>query len=303
MFSKEIMRKIPNTHEMREFFKWNLGVRLARKMGATDPFSFFRRGAVGSYQEGRITMFNQGLYEQSTVQKQRLGTKRELDDGRTYRYCLATAANIAAGLCISKVQTPVDATIAAADAAIGLAGVREVTLTIAGATTNLYADGLLVIKAGADIGKMYKVRGNAATNIPATGRANFSLYEPIQTLWVAANTTVAAHQNPYKDLLINPAVANEAATTQETVMGLTTQIITASCYFWAQTHGLASMVLDVAAAAGAEANEGIIVPGIVTGTGTVRADTAPLGMQILGNTLESADLTNTEANLVFLLIE
>ena len=248
-------------------------------------------------------MFNQGLFEESSTAKQRLGTKRELDDGRTYRYVGVTAATIVAGVCLSKVQTPVDATVAAGDAALAVAGAREITITIAGATVNLYTDGFLAVKAGTNIGAMYKVRGNAATNNPATGRATFSLYDKIGVTWVAASTTVAAHQNPYKDLLINPAVANEAATTQETVLGLTTRAVTASYYIWAQTHGIANMLLDVAAAAGAEANEGIIVPGIVSGTGTVRADTAPLGMQILGHTMESADLTNAEASLVFLLIE
>jgi len=292
---------------VKDALKWyKLGaIEAARRARATDPYTWWTRGAVGDYQEGRKTLFNQGLFEESSTARQRLGTKRELDDGRIYRYIGLTAAAITvSGTLLSKVQTPVDATIAAADVVSGTAvGTRRVSCTAAGATANLYADGVCIIKAGADIGSMYKIRGNTATNIPATGRIWLELYDKIFITWVAANTTLALHQNPYKDLLLNPAVANEAATTQELVMAMATRPMTASYYGWGQTHGLAAMVLDVAAAAGAEANEGIVVPGSTAGSGLVRADTAPLGMNIIAYTLESADLTNTEANLVFLVLE
>ena len=303
MFSKEIMRKIPNTHEMREFLKWNLGVRLARKLGATDPFTFFQRGAIGDYQENRITMFNQGLFEESSTAKQRLGTKRELDDGRVFRYAGFTAASITAGALVSKAAAPVDATVASADAALAVAGAREISITIAGATAGLYTDGFLAVKAGDNIGAMYKVRGNGVTDGIAAGRAAFSLYDKIAVTWVAASTTVAAWQNSYKSLLINPAVANEAATTQELVMGMTVRAITASYYAWIQTHGIANLVLDIDSAAGAEANEMQVVQGTTAGRGAVTVNTALLGTQIIGYIVESADLTDAEGNLVMLLIE
>ena len=300
-----------NISELKDALKWRrlgkneeLRIRMARAMGATDPYQWWMRGAVGDYQEGRITMFNQGLYEQSATAKHRLGTRRELDDGRIFRYAGFTAADIAAGLLVSKAAAPVDATVAAADAALAVAGAREISITIAGATANQYTDGFLAVKASTNIGAMYKVRGNGATNGIATGRASFSLYDKIHTTWVASGTTVAAWECPYKSLLINPAVANEAATTQELVMGMTTRAVTASYYAWIQTHGLANLVLDVAAAAGAEANEMLVSPGGVTeGRGGITADTALNGVQIIGYTVEQADLTDAEGNLVFLLIE
>jgi len=306
MFGKEFMKKIPDTHEMREFLKWNLGVRMARKLGAADPFYFFRRGAVGDYQEGRITMFNQGLFDESSVAKQRLGTKRELDDGRIYRYAGFTAAGITAGALVSKAAAPVDATVASADAALAVAGAREISVTIAGATANLYTDGFLIVTAGTNIGAMYKVRGNGATNGIGSGRAAFSLYDKIHTTWVAASTTVSAWQNSYKSLLINPAVADSEATTQECVMGMTVRAITASYYAWIQTRGLANLVLDVDAAAGGESNEMQIVQGTTSGRGAViipLETTFFWGTQIIGHTIESADLTDAEGNLVFLTIE
>lgn len=286
---------------VKDFWKYNL------PMFVKGDRLWGMRGAVGDYQEGRKTLFNQGLFEESSTVKERLGTKRELDDGRCYRYIGITAAALAAsGTLISKVQTPVDATIAAADAALDLIKAREITLTIAGATADLYKDGWLVVKAGTDIGTLYKVRGNVVTGNPATGRAWFRLYDKLFVTWVAASTTIAAHQNPYKDLLLNPAVADSEATTQETVMGMNIRPITASYFAWAQTRGLANLVLDVDAAAGAEANEMLIVAGTTAGRGAViipLETTFFWGTQIMGVTLESADLTDAEGNLVFLTLE
>lgn len=260
----------------------------------------------GTDQAGVPSVFAQGLFEESATKKHRLGTVRDLEDGRRFRYASITAATVTAGATLSNAFTPVDATIAAADAALNLVGRKEITLTVAGATANLYADGWMIIKAGTGIGEMYKIRGNTATDDPATGRATFYLYDALRTTHVAASTTVAVHQSPYSNLLISPAVANSAATTQETVMGITTMACgntSAVSYLWIQTKGIASMVLDVDAAAGAEANEMWVIQGTTAGRGLVLADTMTPGMQILANTLESADLTDAEANLVVLCIE
>lgn len=261
----------------------------------------------GIYTKQRPTSYAQGLYEVSSTQKLPIGLVRELDDGRRFVYCSNTAAAIAAaagGVLISRDQAPIDGTVAAADVTFGGAvGSIDVTVTAAGLTANSHKGGWLVLKAGAGVGQGYKIVGNTATDNPATGRAKLQLERPVNTLWVAANTTVAIYPNPYSSLLLNPAVANEAATTQERVMGMVVQPIAASSFFWAQTWGIASLVLDVAAAAGAEANEMNIVPGPTAGRGALIADTAYAGgVQIIGHTLESADLTTAEGNLVFLTI-
>jgi hypothetical protein len=247
-------------------------------------------------------MYIQGLFEESSTQKQKLGTVRILEDGRKFVYCSNTAASLAAGVCLSKAAAPVDATIAAADALLCLTGAKEISLTIAGATAGLYKDGILAVKAGADIGCMYKVAGNKITNDPATGRAAFSLYDSIETTWVAANSTIAAWANAYASLLVNPAVSGVTATTQELVMGITTRAIAASKYFWAQTWGLCNLQLDIDAAAGGEANEMWVTHGSTEGRGRVIETAGPAGMQILGNIFESADQTDAEASLVNLCI-
>ena len=259
---------------------------------------------VGSYQEAPPNIYVQGLFEESAVKRHRLGTIRLLDDGRKFVYCSATAAAIAAGVCLSKAQAVQAATIAAADALINIVGAKTITLTLTGSpTAGLYEDGYMVLTSGTGIGEIYKIRGNTADDIPASGRCTFHLYDGLKTAHLAADTTVSVYQNPYKSLLINPAVANEAATTQETVMGVTVRPVTASYYFWAQTWGLGSMQLDIDAAAGAEANEMAIVQGSTAGRGRIVEDTAYAGgAQILGISLISADHTDAQAALVNLRI-
>ncbi len=53
---------------VKDFKKFNL------PLYRSDDRLFGMRGAVGDYQEGRITMFNQGLFELSSTARQRLGT-------------------------------------------------------------------------------------------------------------------------------------------------------------------------------------------------------------------------------------
>lgn len=262
----------------------------------------------GTYQDTPNQVFAQGLYEESATQKHRLGTMRVLDDGRVFRYCSITAATITAGALVSKATAGVAATVAAADAALNLAGRKEITLTLTNANAvNYFADGWIVLNTGTGIGEMYKIRGSSVTGVPATGRTTFYLYDALRTTHVTATTTALVYASPYANLLINPAVANEAATTQETVMGVTIMACgntSAVSYLWIQSRGIASLVLDIDAAAGAEANEMAIVPGTTAGRGRIVEDTAYAGgVQILGYSLVSADLTDASANLVKLLID
>lgn len=257
----------------------------------------------GNYTEQPGTLFNQGLFEESTVQKHRLGTIRQLDDGRRFVYALTTAADLAAGIAVSKAVAPQDATVAAADVTFGgAAGSKTVSVTLSGTpTANQYRDGFLTIKAGAGICESYKIAGNTADDNPATGRCTFYLYDALATLWVAGSTTIGIYENPYSGVLINPSVANAAATTGERILGVTVRSVTggtAAKYVWLQTWGLAS-VLMTASTAGAEANERQLYPGTTDGTFQVVTGG---DMPTYGETLESADLTTGENTLVYLMI-
>jgi len=273
---------------VKDFWKFNLP--LYRKGDRL----WGMRGAVGDYQEGRKTLFNQGLFELSSTQKERLGTKRELDDGRVFVYGLTTAVEIAAGCLVSKSQTPVDATVAAADAALALAGARSVSLTAAGITAAYLKDGIAMVKAGTDIGSMYKIRGNGTTSGIATGRIALELYDKIHVTWVAASTTVALHYNPWKDLVINIA-QSASGQVWEVALGLTTQIVTVSSYAWFQKEGIGALICD--GAFGDTNEEPQVLPGTTAGHGLL-TEAGILGQQIIGHLVECVAATAAETQLV-----
>lgn len=252
---------------------------------------------VGDYQNGPGTIYAQHLFQDSALKKHRLGTIRHTDDGREFVYCKATAASIAAGIAVSKVAALVECTIAAADVVYNQIGARKVTVTLTSSPTlNLYEDGLFVLTAGTGLGESYKIRGNTADDDPASGRVTLFLYDALATLHVAASTTVTIYQSPFKSVLINPAVSGAAATTGETIVGVTIRPISSGYYFWAQKKGLCGVMMN-ASTAGAEANEKQIYAGTTAGFFQVvtSGDMPPLG-----NTLEQTDLTDGEATAVIL---
>lgn len=258
--------------------------------------------AIGTFQEDKPKMYRQGLYEESADQRHKLGTIRETGDGRRFVYCQATAAALTAGCVVSKAVAAQDCTIAAADAAINLAGVRKITVTLTGTPTlNLYKDGILIVTAGTAIGEYYRISGNTADDDPASGRCTFYLYDALKTTHVAASTTISVFANPYDGVLINPAVANGDATTAEAPLGITQRPVTASYYFWAQTWGLGSCVLDVSTA-GNEADEKRLIQGTTAGRLLVAGTGAETDQPVYGRVFESADMSDGEASLVQIMI-
>jgi hypothetical protein len=91
--------------------------------------------------------FSQGIYEQSATQKERLGTVRELDDGRTFVYCLNGAGALAPGTVLGAVTTAgmTEDTVTVAHAI----GTKLVTMTDSGGGTaaDAFAGGRLVVRA------------------------------------------------------------------------------------------------------------------------------------------------------------
>ena len=285
---------------VRDFWKYNFP--LYRKGDRL----WGMRGVVGDYQEGRKTLFNQGLFEQSSTEKERLGTKRELDDGRIFKYASVTAAALVAGHCIAKAQTPIAATVAAADALLTLIGAREISLTAAGIAADQLKDGHLVATTLVNIGAMYKIRGNGVTGGIAAGRISLNLYDKLDVAWTAAGTTAWLYENVYKNLFIRAACTAAGTDTDgNRVMGVTARAFagTAIAYGWVQTRGIGCMQLDVAAPAGAQDYESQIVPGPTAGRGALAAAGTISGIQVIAEQLEYADLVNATANLVYITVE
>ena len=195
--------------------------------------------------------FSQGIYAQSVTQKEKLGTVRELDDGRTFVYCLNGAAALAAGNVLGTAilagETEHPVTVAHA------IGTKLVTMTDdgGGIAANALRDGRLVVNAGTGIGEVYDIISNTAA---AAGLTFQILLETgLATAWVIANTDITAYPNKYNGVVANPVDGERLP------VGVAQRIVTAAYYFWAQVLGDGAMLLDVAAgAAGLEANEKII---------------------------------------------
>ena len=113
------------------------------------------------------TGFLQGLYAESSTQKEALGTVRELKDGRTFVYCKNGAVALAAGkVCASVITSGMNEQTVTVAHAIGT---TEITMTDSGSGTsaNAYKDGRLVVTAGTGIGESYTITGNTAASAGA----------------------------------------------------------------------------------------------------------------------------------------
>jgi hypothetical protein len=241
--------------------------------------------------------FGQGIYAQSATQKERLGTVRELDDGRTFVYCKNGAVALAPGaVCASVITSGMnEQTVTVAHPV----GTTNVTITDSGAGTaaNAYADGRLVVTAGAGIGESYKIISNSAAAAGLTFEV--VLDNGLLTAWNIATTDVTLYVNKYNGVVVNPTDG------QQIPACVPQRSVTASYFFWGQVLGDGAMLIDVAGgAAGTELDEKLIRPSLNhAGYGFINA--APDAAAILagyrhtlGYIIDEADITDNEAVLV-----
>ena len=241
--------------------------------------------------------FAQGIYAYSATQKERLGTIRELHDGRTFVYCLNGGVALAAGaVCASVITTKHnEQTVTVAHAV----GTKAVTMTDSGAgvSADQYKDGSLVVAAGSGIGECYNIVGNTAATAGATFTIN--LENGLRTAWSTSTTDISIYPNRYNGVIVNPTDGQQIPACVPQI------IVPIANYFWGQVAGHGAMLIDVnAQAAGTELDEKLIRPSLNhAGFGFV--DTAPDATKILagyrhtlGYVIDEADLTDNEATLV-----
>ena len=241
--------------------------------------------------------FSQGIYEQSVTQKEKLGTVRELDDGRTFVYCKNGAAALAAGTvlgtAISAGETEDTVTVAHP------VGTKVITMTDdgGGIAADALREGRLVVNDGGGAGEVYEIVGNTAAGAGATFL--ITLGTGLATAWVIATTDITAFPNKYNGVVANPADG------QRLPVGVAQRIVAADNYFWAQVLGDGAMLIDVnAAAAGLENDEKIITPSL-NHAGFGYVDGSPDAAAVLvafthyvGYILQELDHVDNEAMLV-----
>lgn len=191
---------------------------------------------IGAYQETTPRLFVQGLYDESATALQRIGTVRELDDGRKFVYAKAGASALAVAKLTQQVaHVGADhLECVVSDTAIGQTRIY-LTLngTTNGVTANQYKDGFLWINKNTGIGHLYKIRGHAAA--AAGGAFYMELYDPIRVA-TASSAECSLMTHPQAGVVIHPSPPTGA------LAGVPPRAVTAAYYFWNQVKGVCSIL-------------------------------------------------------------
>lgn len=165
-------------------------------------------------------------------------------DGNVYRYChVGTATN--AGQLVGPTTASGGATYGAAvivpsASAVaeqaeypilpGQAGSHYVEVTISSIAVNKYQGGILAVTRGTGLGETYRIKGNTATNTPATGNLHIQLYEPLKNALLSGQGTIIV-PSMFTDCTVCATTATQAV---GVLMCTTTST---NLWAWVQTRG------------------------------------------------------------------
>jgi hypothetical protein len=172
-------------------------------------------------------VIQQGIFEESSTAKHKIGTRMQLADGRVFYYGSAGEA-LGAGLVCASPNTPSgqeDMTVAAAVAAGDyiISAANETTAI----TANLFDEGYLVTRETGGVGQTLKIKKH--TTATATGTPVFTLYDPcLVALTTASEIDVMG--NPFKGV-------TSAADEETNPAGVPLIAVTDAYYAWLQTWG------------------------------------------------------------------
>ena len=231
-------------------------------------------------------LFVQGLFEQSTTEKQKLGTVRKLSDGRVFVYAKVGAVGLAAGkLCQAPVQVVDHLNITVASAAP--IGARKVTVTLGAtaATKDQYKDGFLYVNSGTGVGCAYKIKAHPAAD--ASAFLKVSLYDKIRVA-LATTSKVTLFSNPFNGTIVHPAPTTAA------LVGIPQIVVTAAYYYWSLVKGMTPCLIDGTPAI----NDHLIPSDLVDGA--VEVDAAASVVQRIGTVLNTG--VDTEYKMIQLAI-
>jgi len=189
----------------------------------------------------------QGLFEESSTQKHKLGTERKLSDGRVFVYAKMGATNAVAGQVYQSVV--VDANVA--NVAVANANVSDRTITVtpvtvltADAVANAFAEGFAHITTGGANGMAYKIKSHGA--LTANTAANFVLYDKLRSANLATSK-VTLTRHPVKDVIVHLSPPTSG------LVGVPTFVVTANYYAWLQKKGPCPCEVDGTVVAGDKA--------------------------------------------------
>lgn len=210
---------------------------------------------------------DQSIYEESSVQKTRLGVAITVGD-RKFKYAVA-GANLAAGdLLANAANTQV---VNATAGAAAIAGTKEVVIYGAAAiTAGVFNEGTLVVSDATGQGYAYRIKTQPACS--SAGNATVVLYDGLAAaLGTASELTLVPNSNQVTNVI--------TATTP--LAGVASCAVTSGNYFWAQTEGVASVKVNTTVAFGQ-----ILVPSTTGGTTLIdaTANVARVGVVLAAGT-------------------
>jgi hypothetical protein len=188
------------------------------------------------------TGFTQGLYQQSSVRKEVVGTVRHTQDGRTFHYALAGGTLVQGLMTIGTAatanlnnETQTSTTVAAAETTF------ELLVTTATATVkDELKGGYLMINNDDTQGACYEIASNEVKSSAATALF-ISLVDPIESA-IAATAEICIHRNPWWKV-------TQSATEESMPTGVPLIDVTDTYYFWCQTGGIANVLFGTEGAA------------------------------------------------------
>lgn len=174
-------------------------------------------------------------FAESSTQQLPLGTFMMYGD-RWFRYAENGGTALAAGKVVQS-EVPIAGNITAAvnTAAAGDASVEFTEGGTAGIAVNSMAGGYLNVDDATGEGHLLRIQKNDA--ISTSGAGTIFLSDPVVTAFEAASTCTII-KSPWKDVIIH------ASPPTAMVSGVPPIPVTADYFFWAQTHGPASVLTD-----------------------------------------------------------
>lgn len=254
-------------------------------MGRTDRVtdSIARPGAI-------LPSINQGIYEESTTARAKLGSRMDLGDGRVFYYALNGATVLAPGklVCSPVVATEKETNMAQAETV----GSKQIDMVAVGTiTADQYAEGYMSVVNDTGEGQTYKIRGNSAASAAAV--CTVYLYDEIKT---ALDTTSEVIITPN---ILRGVILNTTSSVTSFVCGVPLFAVTAANYFWLQTWGPCSVLCGDSL--GNAVTERCC---IATGSGEFLSTAGSVtGHQQIGYQIYSGtDVVDTEYHLIYLTI-
>ena len=180
-------------------------------------------------------------------QKQKLGTRAQLPDGRVFYYArCGSAAITTAGMIVDAAAA---FAVAAHDmdvpANANAAGTTAVSVEVptTDLTKNQYADGYLIFNDGPGEGEVYRIKSHPAHDASDDNTVIITIDEP-EGLRTATTTSslFGIFVNPYSAVKI----IDGDGTMETGALGVTTIPMTANYYGWIQTAGIGSVAVGAA---------------------------------------------------------